>query len=110
MQNMSIALWTLECTSLFLGGSLKIAIMNFSTIGIYVQIVGDDGGWTYAQGFWMTIISASMSSVCAFLMALNSFILPAFGKRGEMGLSAPQRVFVVQIMIFIFWVVMYNPA
>ena len=90
--------------------SLKVAIMNFTTIGIYVQTVGDDGGWTYAQGFWMTVFSAIMSSICAFLMALNSFVLPAFGKRGEMGLSGPQRVFVIQIMLFIFWLAMFNPS
>ena len=83
--------------------------MNFTTIGIFVQIVGDAGDWTYAQGFWMTVCSAGMSSICAFLLALNSFILPAFGKRGKMGLSGPQRVFVIQIMLFIFWLGMYEP-
>jgi hypothetical protein len=82
--------------------------MNFVTVGVYVQTVGDDGDWTYAQGFWMTVCSAGMSSICAFLMALNSFILPPFGKRGKMGLSGPQRVFVIQIMLFIFWLAVYN--
>lgn len=83
-----------------------IAIINFTTIGIYVRTVGDKGGWAYAQGFWMTVCSACMSTLCAFLLAANSFILPAFGKRGEMGLSGPQRVFVVQVMLFIFWLTM----
>jgi hypothetical protein len=81
--------------------------MNFTTIGIYIQKIGDDGDWAYAQGFWMTICSACMSSICAFLLSLNSSILPAFGKRGKMGLSGPQRVFVIQVMIFIFWLVVY---
>lgn len=81
--------------------------MNFVTVGIYVQIVGDDGTWTYAQGFWMTVCSAVMSSLCALLMAINSFLLPDWGKRGKMGLSGPQRVFVIQIMLFVFWMAVY---
>jgi hypothetical protein len=87
---------------------IDIAIMNFTTIGVYVQTVGDDGDWTYEQGFWMTVCSACMSSACAVLLSLNSFILPAFGKRGKMGLSGPQRVFVIQIMVFIFWLAVYD--
>ena len=83
--------------------------MNFTTIGIYVEIVGDDGAWEYAQGFWMTICSAVLSTVCALLLSLNSFILPEFGKRGKMGLSGSQRVFVIQIMLFIFWLAVYVP-
>ena len=81
--------------------------MEFTTVGVYVQTVGDGGYWTYAQGFWMTVGSASISIVCAFLLALNSFILPASGKRGKMGLSSPQRAFVIQIMLFILWLAMY---
>jgi hypothetical protein len=84
--------------------------MNFTTIGIYVEIVGDDGAWEYAQGFWMTICSAVLSTVCAVLLSLNSFVLPEFGKRGKMGLSGPQRVFVIQIMLFIFWLAVYFPS
>src|ERR1700734_2549838 len=80
---------------------VTVAVLNFATIGVYVEVVGDDGPWEYAQGFWMTVCSAAMSSICAFLLALNSFILPAFGHRGEMGLSGPQRVFIIQIMIFV---------
>lgn len=86
---------------------LMVAVMNFATIGIYVQVVGDEGAWEYAQGFWMTICSAVMSTVCAVLLAINSFALPKFGKRGKMGLSGPQRVFVIQIMLFISWLAMY---
>jgi hypothetical protein len=84
-----------------------VAVMNFATIGVYVQLVGDDGPWQYAQGFWMTVCSAVMSSTCAFLLGLNSFVLPSFGHRGKMGLSGPQRVFVIQIMIFVTWLGMY---
>jgi len=85
------------------------AVINFVTVGVYVQIEGDDGDWTYAQGFWMTVTSAAMSTVCAVLMVFNTWILPPFGKRGKMGLTGPQRVFVIQIMLFIFWLVMYIP-
>ena len=88
--------------------SLISAVMNFATIGCYVQLVGNDSPGQYAQGFWMTICSATISSICAVLLALNSFILPEFGKRGKMGLSGPQRVFVVQIMIFIFWLAVFD--
>lgn len=84
-----------------------VAIINFVTIGVYDQIVGNDGDWEYAQGFWMTTCSAAMSFICAIFLALNSFVLPEFGKRGKMGLSGPQRVFVIQIMIFILWLAMY---
>ena len=84
--------------------------MNFTTIGLYVEIVGDDGAWQYAQGFWMTVCSAVISTVCAILLSLNSFVLPEFGKRGKMGLSGPQRVFVIQIMLFIFWLAVYTPT
>jgi hypothetical protein len=83
--------------------------MNFATIGCYVQLVGDEGSWKFAQGFWMTVLSAAMSFICAFLLALNSFILPDFGKRGKMGLSGSHRVFVIQIMIFIFWLALFDP-
>lgn len=57
----------------------------------------------------MTVLSAAMSFICAFLLALNSFILPDFGKRGKMGLSGSHRVFVIQIMIFIFWLALFDP-
>jgi len=77
--------------------------MNFVTVGIYVEIVGDDGPWQYAQGFWMTVCSAGLSTLCAVLMAINSFLLPAWGKKGKMELSGSQRVFIIQIMFFIFW-------
>jgi len=80
-----------------------LAIMNFVTVGIYADTVGDDGDWQYAQGFWMTVCSACLSTLCAVLMAINSFLLHAWGKRGKMELSGPQRVFVIQIMFFIFW-------
>jgi hypothetical protein len=103
IQYWSIGLWTLECIFLVLS---DLAIMNFATIGCYVQLIGDPSPFQFAQGFWMTVCSAIMSSVCAFLLALNSFILPEFGKRGNMGLSGPQRVFVIQIMLFIFWLAM----
>ena len=131
LQIFAILLWFLECMSLFLslllpsstkfypfswpvdcafllGEALILAIMNFTTIGIYVEIVGDDGAWQYAQGFWMTVCSAVISTVCALLLSLNSFVLPEFGKRGKMGLSGPQRVFVIQIMLFIFWLAVYT--
>jgi hypothetical protein len=88
---------------------LTAAIINFATVGVYVQIEGDEGDWTYAQGFWMTVGSAAMSTVCSALMLFNSWVLPPFGKRGKMGLTGPQRVFVIQIMLFIFWLAVYNP-
>ena len=81
--------------------------MDFTAVGVYVRTVGNDGDWTYAQGFWMTVCSASFSFVCAFLLALNSFVLHAFRKRGKFELSGPRRAFVIQIMLFIFWLVMY---
>jgi hypothetical protein len=85
------------------------AVINVVTVGVYSDIVGDDGDWQFAQGFWMTVCSAILSFSCAGFLALNSFILPEFGKRGEMELSGPQRVFVIQIMIFIFWLALYLP-
>lgn len=106
MQYLSIILWTLECNPYGFSG-LTVAIMNLTTVALYAATVGDDGPWTYQQGFWMTASSACLSSVCAVLLAINSFILPPFGKRGEMALSGPHRVFVIQIMIFIFWLAMY---
>jgi potassium channel subfamily K len=109
MQINCILLWAIECMSL--GHSsyteLTLAIMNFVTVGIYVRTVGDDGPWAYAQGFWMTVCSAAMSTICAVLMSINSFMLPDFGHRGKMGLSGPQRVFVVQVMAFVFWLAVY---
>jgi hypothetical protein len=84
--------------------------MNFTTIGCYVRLVSDDGNWQYALGFWMTVCSAAMSFICAFLLALNLFILPEFGKRRETGVSGPQRVFVIEIMLFIIWLTMFDSA
>lgn len=110
MQLLSIALWTLECMYVHLRCLLKfsLAVMEFTAIGVYVRIVGDGGRWIYAQGFWMTVCSASISFVCAFLLALNAFILPPSRKRGKVGLSCSQRVFVIQIMVFILWLAMYH--
>jgi hypothetical protein len=71
-----------------------------------VSITNKEIPFVYAQGFWMTICSAVLSTVCAVLLSLNMWLLPAFGKRGEMGISGPQRVFVVQIMLFITWLAM----
>ena len=115
MQYGSIVLWVIECMSPLsvpfsvLGRLFTVAILNFVSVGVYVQIVGDDGAWSYAQGFWMTVCSAALSSICALLMAFNSFFLPPFGKRGKMGLSGPQRVFVIQIMLFVTWLAVYPP-
>jgi hypothetical protein len=116
MQWLCIILWFLECLSpprprfwLALLNSPVLAVMNFATVGVFVRIVGDGSPFAYAQGFWMTVCSAAMSTVCSALMAINSFFLPHWGKRGKMGLSGPQRVFVVQIMVFIFWLAMYVP-
>lgn len=115
MQYGSIVLWVIECMSPWsvpfsvLGRLFTVAILNFVSVGVYVQIVGDAGAWSYAQGFWMTVCSAALSSICALLMAFNSFFLPPFGKRGKMGLSGPQRVFVIQIMLFVTWLAVYPP-
>ena len=86
-----------------------LAILNFVTVGMYVQIVGNDGEWEYAQGFWMTICSACLSTLCALLIAINTFLVPDLAKRGKMGLSGPQRVFVIQIMFFIVWMAVSGP-
>jgi energy-converting hydrogenase Eha subunit A len=94
-QYLSITLWSLQC------------IINVVCIVVFVKLVGDGGNWEYAQGFYMTICSACMSFMCAILLAMNTFLLPEFGKRGNMGLSGPQRVFVIQIMIFMFWLTVY---
>jgi hypothetical protein len=88
-------------------GLMMVAVMNFVTVGVYVRMVGDRGAWDYAQGFWMTVCSAALSTICAVLMSINSFMLPDFGKRGKMGLSGPQRVFVIQVMAFVFWLAAY---
>jgi len=109
MQNLCIGLWFLECNCPLFQVLINIAVINFTTIGVYVQIEGDDGDGTYAQGFWMTVSSAAMSTVCSVLMSFNSWILPPFGKRGKMGLTGPQRVFVIQVLLFIFWLAMYRP-
>ena len=83
------------------------AVLNFSTIGAYVDRVGDNGDWTYAQGFWMTVCSAGMSSVCSALLALNSWVMHFFGKDNNLALSPVRRAFVIRIMLFIIWLAVY---
>ena len=81
-----------------------------TTIGCYVQLIGDEGSWRYAEGFWMTCCSAILSFISGFLFSVNSFSLPNNGKRGQTGLSGPQRVFVIQITTFIFWLSVFGPS
>jgi hypothetical protein len=109
MQINCILLWAMECIPSDFVPALTLAIMNFVTVGVYARMVGDSGAWDYAQGFWMTVCSAALSTICAVLMSVNSFMLPDFGHRGRMGLSGPQRVFVIQVMAFIFWLAVYVP-
>jgi hypothetical protein len=103
MQLLCITLWLLEGTFKSWYNPDPVGVMNFVTIGIYVQIVGESGGWSYAQGFWMTVCSAAMATVCSILMAIHSFFLPGRWMRSKMELSGPQRTFVLEIMLFIFW-------
>ena len=83
------------------------AVLNFATIGAYVARVGGGDDWTYAQGFWMTVCSAGMSSVCAILLALNSWVMHFFGKGNNLALSPVRRAFVIRIMLFVIWLAMY---
>ena len=79
-----------------------------TTIGCYVQLVGDERSWRYAEGFWMTCCSAIVSFVSAFLFSVNSFFLPDTGKREQTGLPGPQRVFIIQITIFVIWLSVFG--
>ena len=56
----------------------------------------------------MTCCSAILSFVSGFLFSVNLFFLPNNGKRGQTGLSGPQRVFVIQITTFIFWLSVFG--
>ena len=110
IQYCAIILWILECTFPPSEIALTSAILNFATIGVYVDKVGDDGEWTYAQGFWMTVCSAGMSSICTLLLALNCWFLSSIDKDGKMGLSPIRRAFVIRIMLFIIWLAVYSPS
>lgn len=110
IQYCAIILWILECTFPPHEIALMSAILNFVTIGVYVDKVGDDGEWAYAQGFWMTVCSAGMSSVCAFLLALNCRFLSFIGKDRKIALSPIRRAFVIRIMLFIIWLALYSPS
>jgi potassium channel subfamily K, other eukaryote len=58
----------------------------------------------------MTCCSAILSFVSGFLFFVDSFFLPNIAKRGQTGLSGPQRVFVIQITTFIFWLSVFGPS
>src|SRR5579864_712411 len=83
-------------TSEFL--SLIIAAINIITLAIYVSKVGDDGDWTYVQGFWMTVCSAALSFFCALLLLFHP---RKYQTRGPGYFTCRQRWLIVFVMVFI---------
>lgn len=77
-------------------------------IGCYVQLVGEERSWSYAEGFWMTCCFAIISFICAFLFSLYSFFIADTGRRVQTSVPGPQRVFIIQITIFIFWLLAFG--
>lgn len=112
LQYGSIVLWVLEGTNFIFSFSMIIAAVNFTTVAIYVIRIGDEGDWTYAQGFWMTNCSAAITFLCAILLILNSCVAsqwdPSLGQHHGRYASPSQRGFIVHIMLFMIWVAMYK--
>lgn len=104
----SVMFWVFECIHLPLCLCVLIlAVINFTTIAVYVRKIGDDGEWTYAQGFWMTVCSAAMSTLCAILLLLYPRTPDGITNSRQKFLSPRQRQFIIYIMIFIIWLAMY---
>jgi hypothetical protein len=88
---------------------VNTAGINTTTIAVYVKRVGNDGDWEYAQGFWMTVCSASISLICAILLLINSSIQPdqTLESLRTIYASPSQRGFTIDIMMFIIWLAVY---